>query len=145
MFETDPLYFRIASYFHSNSYSLSITLPRLFHHLHHFNHRSLLSFDFVHRIKPSTYRAISIISGHQSCYYGANFDDLTLDVYAYRQSNPSFIGHYNNHTRHVYHTHQVNHAKQQFIQLCNYVKQQFDHISNYGKQQPIHISNRCKQ
>ena len=34
IFETVPLHFRIAIYFHSNSYPNFTTLPHLFHHLY---------------------------------------------------------------------------------------------------------------
>ena len=34
MLETDPLHFRIATYFHSNSYLHFTTFTHLFHHLH---------------------------------------------------------------------------------------------------------------
>ena len=84
MYETHPLHFRIAIYFHSNSHPHFTTLPHIFHHLHRLHHRIPLSSLLAPRIKPITYRAITFISGRQSCHQGAEFDTLTLDVYVYR-------------------------------------------------------------
>ena len=114
MLETDPLHFRIATYFHSNSYLHFTTFPHLFHHLHRLHrlhHRNPLSSALDFRIKPSNHRSISFISGHQSCHYGADFDALTRDAYVYRQSGLSSIGHQDNHTRYDRHTLQVNNDK----------------------------------
>ena len=122
MFETDPSHYRIATYFHSNSYSHFTTLQHLLYHLHRLHHRSPLSSTLAPRTKPRTYRAIDFIFGHQSCHYGTDFNDLTLDVYVYRQSSPSSVSDHINHTRYDHHTYQINHVKQQFNQVSNHVK-----------------------
>ena len=83
MFETDPLNFHIATYLHSNYYPHFTTLLHFFHHLHHFHYRKPHSSALAPRIKPSTYRKISFISGHQSCHYSTDFDTLTIDAYVY--------------------------------------------------------------
>ena len=87
MFETDPLYYSLVSYFHSTSTPHYTTLPHFFHHLHRLHHLCSRVSDLDPRLKPIAYRSISFIPGHQSCYYDVDVHVLHFNDYVTHATN----------------------------------------------------------